>query len=89
MREIKVKAKEEHRIKKGHYWLFSNELEKVDTIPEMDVTGSVSIDEMTDADKKLLESFYSMISPSKKYDVVEDNHTYAYAYDYDSDSLDF
>lgn len=31
MREIKVKAKEEHRIKKGHYWLFSNELEKVDT----------------------------------------------------------
>ena len=30
MRELKVKAKEEHRIKKGHYWLFSNELEHID-----------------------------------------------------------
>lgn len=31
MKEIKLKAKEEHRINKGHYWIFSNELEKVDT----------------------------------------------------------
>ena len=31
MKEIKLKAKEEHRINKGHYWVFSNELEKVDT----------------------------------------------------------
>ncbi len=30
MKELRVKAKEEHRIKKGHYWLFSNELEKID-----------------------------------------------------------
>ena len=31
MKSIKLKAKEEHRINKGHYWIFSNELEKVDT----------------------------------------------------------
>lgn len=31
MKEIKIKAKEEHRINKGHCWIFSNELEKVDT----------------------------------------------------------
>lgn len=28
---LKLKQKEEHRIKNGHYWIFSNELEKVDT----------------------------------------------------------
>ncbi|MDR0953586.1 MAG: class I SAM-dependent rRNA methyltransferase [Elusimicrobiota bacterium] len=31
MKEVKLRAKEEHRINKGHYWIFSNELEKVDT----------------------------------------------------------
>lgn len=31
MKEIRIKAKEEHRINKGHCWIFSNELEKVDT----------------------------------------------------------
>jgi len=31
MKEIKLKDKEEHRVNKGHYWVFSNELEKVDT----------------------------------------------------------
>lgn len=31
MKEIKLKAKEEYRVNKGHYWVFSNELEKVDT----------------------------------------------------------
>ncbi len=31
MTELKLKAKEEHRLNKGHYWVFSNELEKVDT----------------------------------------------------------
>ncbi|MDR1683967.1 MAG: class I SAM-dependent rRNA methyltransferase [Elusimicrobiota bacterium] len=30
MKEIKLKAKEEHRINKGHYWIFSNELEQID-----------------------------------------------------------
>lgn len=34
MKEVKVKAKEEHRINKGHYWIFSNELENVDTTIE-------------------------------------------------------
>lgn len=31
MNEVKLKAKEEHRINKGHYWVFSNELDNVDT----------------------------------------------------------
>ena len=31
MNDIKLRAKEEIRIVKGHYWVFSNELEKVDT----------------------------------------------------------
>jgi 23S rRNA (cytosine1962-C5)-methyltransferase len=31
MIEVKLKAKEEHRLNKGHYWVFSNELEKIDT----------------------------------------------------------
>lgn len=31
MIDVKLKAKEEHRINKGHYWIFSNELENVDT----------------------------------------------------------
>ena len=31
MLTLKLKQKEEHRIKNGHYWIFSNELEKVDT----------------------------------------------------------
>lgn len=31
MNEVVMKAKEDIRIKKGHYWIFSNELEKVDT----------------------------------------------------------
>ena len=30
MKEIKLRAKEEIRIVKGHYWIFSNELEKID-----------------------------------------------------------
>lgn len=31
MKEIKLRAKEEHRINKGHCWIFSNELEHIDT----------------------------------------------------------
>ncbi len=31
MIDVKLRAKEEHRINKGHYWIFSNELDKVDT----------------------------------------------------------
>mgnify|MGYP003298708393 CR=1 FL=1 len=31
MNSLQLKAKEEHRIQKGHYWIFSNELVKVDT----------------------------------------------------------
>lgn len=34
MKEIKLRAKEEIRIVKGHYWVFSNELEKIDTTIE-------------------------------------------------------
>ncbi|MDR0734425.1 MAG: class I SAM-dependent rRNA methyltransferase [Elusimicrobiota bacterium] len=30
MKEIKLRAKEEHRILKGHCWIFSNELEQID-----------------------------------------------------------
>jgi 23S rRNA (cytosine1962-C5)-methyltransferase len=28
---LRLKSKEEHRLNKGHYWVFSNELEKADT----------------------------------------------------------
>ncbi len=28
---LKIRAKEEHRLNKGHYWVFSNELQNVDT----------------------------------------------------------
>ena len=31
MKEVIMRAKEDLRIKKGHYWIFSNELENVDT----------------------------------------------------------
>ena len=31
MKEIKLKPKEERRISYGHFWIFSNELEKIDT----------------------------------------------------------
>lgn len=49
-------------------------LEKVDTIPEMDITGSVSIEDMTESDKQILEYFSQMISPKK--------NNISYSYDY-------
>ena len=31
MREIKLKVKEERRLKAGHWWVFSNEIDGLDT----------------------------------------------------------
>ena len=31
MQEIKLKAKEERRLKAGHWWIFSNEIDGLDT----------------------------------------------------------
>ena len=31
MHEIKLKAKEERRLKAGHWWIFSNEIDGLDT----------------------------------------------------------
>ena len=42
-------------------------VEKVDKIPEMDVTGSVSIEEMSDEEKERLEEFMRMFNPISAY----------------------
>ena len=34
MQEIKLKAKEERRLKAGHWWVFSNEIDGLDTSVE-------------------------------------------------------
>ena len=31
MQQIKLKAKEERRLKAGHWWVFSNEIDGLDT----------------------------------------------------------